>query len=429
MNPKPAANPLGTTITTARLRLAPIALEHAPAIFASFDAKITRYMMPAPAGVIGETEAFIRDALAGMAAGTNLQLVILDKGTNEFLGCCGLHGLDQPVPEAGLWLKAAVHGKGYGREAIAALVTWAQTTLPAATHIRYPVDKRNRASRRIPEFLGGKIAKEYRDTALGGQELDQVEYHIPLDRPLPKPVRKHGVGETLLYHLLPGLALAGFVVLLSWLFRGNGVPAFFFLALGFVLLLVPSLLLTMKLAAAREGLGRIRDLFVYRSRINPLVMIGLTLGAMFFAALVFMTLGSVITPFFRNQAFGWLPAWLDVSDLAAHPGNYAYGWVLASWLLGLLVTSTSGPVIEELYFRGFLLPRIPGKPVMVVTAGVALFALYHLFSPWMAVTRAIALVPMVYFVWRKRNLGIGIAAHVLLNLAGDTIPMIPLILR
>ena len=88
----------------------------------------------------------------------------------------GLHSIND-VPEFGVWTKKSSHGNGYGKEAIHALYKWACRNIEF-DYITYPVDKRNVASRKIPESLGGVVAKEYKQENLAGFELDEVEYHI-----------------------------------------------------------------------------------------------------------------------------------------------------------------------------------------------------------------------------------------------------------
>ena len=164
-------------IRSPRLRLVPSALEYAPAIFASFTAEVTKYMFPAPAREIAETEAFLRGARAATEAGTDLQVVILNGETEEFLGHGGLHHIDARTPELGIWIKTAAHGNGYGREAVTSLALWARANLNF-DYLIYPVDRRNIASRRIPESLGGVIEAEYAMTNASGNELEILEYRI-----------------------------------------------------------------------------------------------------------------------------------------------------------------------------------------------------------------------------------------------------------
>ncbi len=116
-----------------------------------------------------ETEAFILASLEAFGEANNLQLVILDKTTGEFLGCCGLHGRDDVKnPEIGIWLKGSAHGKALGKEAVWTLVDWAQDNVRIDS-LSYPVDKRNQPSRNIPISLGGQVVGEQVAKGRGGQ--------------------------------------------------------------------------------------------------------------------------------------------------------------------------------------------------------------------------------------------------------------------
>ena len=70
-----------------------------------------------------------------------------------------------------------------------------------------------------------------------------------------------------------------------------------------------------------------------------------------------------------------------------------------------------GPLVEELYFRGYLLPRIGRFGAWAPLINVSLFALYHLWKPWDAINLIIVLAPMVYAVWRLRDVRISIAVN------------------
>lgn len=166
-----------TTIETERLLLVPISRKYAEIIFKEFTPEITAYMAPDSPEKIEDTYEFIDSALDRMAKGNNLQLVILDKTNNEFLGCVGLHHIDTKTPELGIWTKKSAHGHKYGREAIAGLIDWARKNLDF-DYLLYPVDKRNIPSRRIPESLGGIIIREVKKPVQSGKILDEVEFKI-----------------------------------------------------------------------------------------------------------------------------------------------------------------------------------------------------------------------------------------------------------
>ena len=163
-----------------RVRLVSITQAYAQDIFTEFTSDITTYMLPKPAESIEETRAFIRASLEAFNEANNIQLVILDKQTDEFLGCCGLHERgDVKNPEFGIWLKRSAHGRGLGREAIQTLAFWVQERMRLESFI-YPVDKRNESSRKIPISLGGIIVEERTEEGTAGNLLDEVVYRIPV---------------------------------------------------------------------------------------------------------------------------------------------------------------------------------------------------------------------------------------------------------
>lgn len=165
------------TIETKNLYLRAISLTYKDDIFKEFTEEITTHMFPKPADKIEETIDFIETSSKENKEGSNFQIVILDKKSKEFLGCGGIHHIDQKTPELGIWIKKSAHGQGYGKEAVIGLKEWADANLDYE-YILYPVDARNLASRRIPEFLGGKIAREYQEINMSGRILNLVEYRI-----------------------------------------------------------------------------------------------------------------------------------------------------------------------------------------------------------------------------------------------------------
>ncbi len=166
-------------IESERLRIEPVSARFTKEIFTEFTREIAVYMMPKPAEKISETEAFVRLCQERLHEGRDLTMVILDKKSGEFLGCCGLHEREDVVhPELGIWVKKSAHGHHYGREAVTAVVKWAEENL-RWEYLIYPVDRRNIASRKIPESLGGVVFKEKMEQTAWGGMLDEVVYMIP----------------------------------------------------------------------------------------------------------------------------------------------------------------------------------------------------------------------------------------------------------
>jgi len=169
---------LSLIIESERLRLETITERFDQDIFQEFTCEITRYMIPEPPLKIEETREFIAASKCGIKAGNNLQFVILSKATDEFLGCCGLHGRNKVrTPELGIWLKKSAHGNSYGREAIHTLIQWSRNNLDIDYFV-YPVDRHNFASSKIPKSLGGEIVEALKKETPTGKILDWITYRI-----------------------------------------------------------------------------------------------------------------------------------------------------------------------------------------------------------------------------------------------------------
>jgi RimJ/RimL family protein N-acetyltransferase len=179
----PQSDLLSLVIEGDRLKLLIIDNKFEQDIFREFTEEITTYMIPSPTKNIQETRDFIATSRHGIETGYNLQFVVISKINQEFLGNCGLHGNDNKVktPEIGIWLKKDAHGQGYGREAVTTLVNWSNKHINLDYFI-YPVDRRNIASRKIPEFLDGKIIQEYQVKISSAKILDMVVYKIGIGK-------------------------------------------------------------------------------------------------------------------------------------------------------------------------------------------------------------------------------------------------------
>ena len=120
----------------------------------------------------------------------------------------------------------------------------------------------------------------------------------------------------------------------------------------------------------------------------------------------------------RQALFSWWPDWLQLSAFARNLSQYApsvvWAVVVMSFILNLAI-----PTIEELYFRGFLLPRLPLSRAWAPLISVVLFSLYHFWLPWENPARILALLPVVYAVQWKRSVALSIAVHCLLNTIGS----------
>jgi hypothetical protein len=172
--------------------------------------------------------------------------------------------------------------------------------------------------------------------------------------------------------------------------------------------------------------ARFKDVFPFRESPSAWQMALLILGSLLWAGLVFVIAGTALVDPIKEAFFSWVPEWYDLGYYLQSQ-EYARPVRIATWALGIVFAVIVGPIVEEFYFRSYLLPRMRGLKGWAPLVGSILFALYHLWSPWLFVVRLVALLPMVYAVWWKRSVWIGIGAHCLLNLVGDALSTTPLV--
>ena len=164
-------------IESKRLSLIPVNLKYVDEIVTHFQPEITNYMWPRTPKTQEEVEKHIKSQIEKMKNKSELMMVILLKKNQEFLGIVSLHQVNTQYPELGVWLKQLAHGNQYGREAVQALIKWAEENL-IYKYLKYPVDKRNKPSCKLAESLGGKVEDEYVKKSESGFILDEVEYRF-----------------------------------------------------------------------------------------------------------------------------------------------------------------------------------------------------------------------------------------------------------
>jgi len=114
-----------------------------------------------------------------MAKGTDVHFVVRLKTSQEFLGMAGLHNIGASEPEAGIWIKEAKHGNGYGRDAVVAVVSFAASALGKKA-VLYPVAEVNGPSRRLAQSVDGEIIGKRLLRKSSGIEYPEVVYRIPV---------------------------------------------------------------------------------------------------------------------------------------------------------------------------------------------------------------------------------------------------------
>jgi len=220
-------------------------------------------------------------------------------------------------------------------------------------------------------------------------------------------IQKHSLAQSILLHVLPGILTGCFYFLVRQPVLNMGYPPIFALVLAGALILIPTELGYL-LYQGKKITGRytLDGIISYRKPI-PWWQTLIWVLIVFVATGIVFTLMKPVDAFLQEKIFPWLPG-LDFGL----DGGYSTATLILTYALFFVFMAVFAPVVEELYFRGYLLPRMTGKYAPVLHS--FLFAVYHTFTPWMIITRTIGLLPLIYTVQRK-NISIGIIVHILVN--------------
>jgi uncharacterized protein len=227
---------------------------------------------------------------------------------------------------------------------------------------------------------------------------------------------QHPVWLSIVLHLFPGAALAAFVILVSPVLEARGIDALFAFVIGIGVVIVPLELGYLALYAKRTtGSWNVLGAVDYRERL-PRRRLALLAAGLAAWMLVFITASQlVIDTWIAERFFTWLPDAILQMSVVEGGDTIAAGTLVVLLACFFLFNGFLGPVAEELYFRGHLLPRIDrfnrGAPVI----NSVLFSLYHLWTPWRWPSLVIGFLPMSWMAWRKRSVWLSMTAHIIVN--------------
>lgn len=227
-------------------------------------------------------------------------------------------------------------------------------------------------------------------------------------------IDQHSLRRSLILHLLPGALITVFFVAAVPVVRGLGFPSIMTLYLAVAFVLVP-FQLGYLLYRARHDDRSPGEMVDYREPV-PRGQFLLLVGGLFaWSGLIFVLVFPPLDDFFIDTAFSWVPALFFFDE---DFGQYSTTILIITWTVGLILNGFVGPIVEEIYFRGYLLPRISRFGSWAPVLNTVLFSLYHFFTPWQNLSRIIWALPMIYATWWKRNIYLSMTVHVLSNVAG-----------
>jgi membrane protease YdiL (CAAX protease family) len=244
----------------------------------------------------------------------------------------------------------------------------------------------------------------------GGQVLWE---HLRVHDELEKSARL-SAASLLALHLLPGVAQVTAYALLAPTLAEQGIPYSLAFTLAVVFVSLPFMLVVLRMSHRWGGI-------LYRERMPVWLYATLYVAGLALAfALLLAT--APLSESLATNVFNWLPAYLLPDGQPPVPP--ARKLVLFALILKLIVDGVVAPVIEELYFRGVLLPRMETFGAWGPALNALLFSLQHFWQPYNWPLIFLINLPLVYVARWRRNLYIGMLLHCSTNTIGAVLGLV-----
>lgn len=225
-------------------------------------------------------------------------------------------------------------------------------------------------------------------------------------------IKMHTITQSIILHLLPGILIGTLYFILAPIVVDFGYPTIMALIISAIFILIPFELGVLLLQKKKGNDPNYQNIILNREKVSIKSYFFWIITIIVLSGLAFALL-EPISNFLRDNVFSFIPTSHHFDF--RYSGAYSSNVLLNTYILGFIVLCIIAPIAEELYFRGYLLPRIPLKEEYSGILHSFLFAGYHVWTPWMIVTRTIGFYPFVFAVQKTKNINIVIIAHCIVN--------------
>lgn len=229
---------------------------------------------------------------------------------------------------------------------------------------------------------------------------------------------QHSFARSLALHVLPGVFIVALFVASVPLVLAAGYPPLLAISIGSLCGLVFQVWHLLYEGKKSTGQWSIKGILSYQ---EPMT-IWQYLAVVPLLVIVAFLIDWATTPLRLAllNSMPWLPAWFEMRD-TSQLLSYSKSVLLATFGVYLLVNGVFAPIIEEIYFRGYLMPRLSRFGRWTPLIETALFTIYHFWQPYYWITQFLPFLPIVSVVWWKRNIKLGIVTHMAMNLIGGLV--------
>jgi uncharacterized protein len=243
------------------------------------------------------------------------------------------------------------------------------------------------------------------DTAANGERLPQ-----------------HGLGRSVALHLIPGAVTTGIYIACMPAVTRAGYPPLAALLIASVVGLIPVEIGILFFEGKRKNERWSLDgIVLYREK-WPMSRYFTVVPAVFLICIAAIGISVPIDRLWARVAFSWLPDQFVFTGIKQYAG---YGrTVLLVTFFSRLVLGMVVPICEEMYFRGYLLPRISRFGGRAILLGSGLYALQNFALLYSLPSMFLASLPVVIVTWVTHNYRVGMVARIALGLVGGVLGLV-----
>lgn len=208
----------------------------------------------------------------------------------------------------------------------------------------------------------------------------------------------------------------------AYIFTGyvqTAIPSLLLFFLLAVVILFPFEVLVVLNASKKEyGKFSLKSAFKCHNKMSPWKIF--IFGALLFgfAGIMSITIAplenNLFAPLFSKFA-QLMPEyfnWNNIEQLKQYSKEVLFVTCAGYFICNVII----GPIIEELFFRGYLTSKISKLGAFAPLIITVLFSLYHFWLPFNNLFRMCAFFPAAWVAWKKKNIYISIVFHCLCNL-------------
>jgi membrane protease YdiL (CAAX protease family) len=225
---------------------------------------------------------------------------------------------------------------------------------------------------------------------------------------------QHPLLKSVLLHILPGLLVALVFVLLKPFIDRTSYPPLLAFLLAVLFIDIPVMLWIM-FAEGKKMNGRynLKGVVLFRDKVSWKAFLLIFVGA-FLVIYLLVMLVTPVSAYLTQRLSTVLPSWVFLDEQSQYQA-YLKNILVAVFTLQLVLTGIILPWVEELYFRGFLLPRINRYGKWAPLLGGLLFGLYHVWQIYSFPTVFLMGTALGYIAWWKKDIRLPLSLHVWAN--------------